>query len=230
MSFFTSALTAAFGIGGGLTLLSLMIYLVPSSVLIPVHGLVQLGSNVGRTWLQRAHIDWRRLFPFLGGCVIGVAIGGMIVTALPLTALNIILALFILAAMWIKIPAFSSIGPWLMAFGGVGTAFATMFVGATGPLVGVFFKEIFTDRRALVASMAAALAMQHSLKVVAFTLAGIQFWSWAGLIVAMIISGYVGTMAGTRLLNRIAEKDFRKVFRVILTIIALDLLRRAIWA
>ena len=127
-------------------------------------------------------------------------------------------------------PALSRLNTSLMAIGGVGTSIATMFVGATGPLVGVFLKVVFTDRRALVAAMASTMTLQHSLKVVTFTLVGVEFWTWTALIVAMIASGYLGTITGTHFLNRMDEGLFRKGFRIVLTVIALDLLRRAVMA
>ena len=55
-SSFTSALTAAFGLGGGIAMLALMGLFVPVAALIPVHGAVQLGSNTGRAWHQRANV------------------------------------------------------------------------------------------------------------------------------------------------------------------------------
>ena len=72
-SFFTSGLTAAAGIGGGLLMLALMTYLLPIAVLIPVHGLVQLASNAGRSWVQRPNINWRVTILFLVGTVSGCA-------------------------------------------------------------------------------------------------------------------------------------------------------------
>ena len=58
-SFFTSALTAASGVGGGTLMLMLMGMFVPVAALIPVHGAVQLGSNTGRAVHQRAHVRTR---------------------------------------------------------------------------------------------------------------------------------------------------------------------------
>ena len=58
VSFMTSAFTAAFGIGGGVAMLGALAGTVPPSVIIAVHGLVQVGSNVGRTYVQRAHALW----------------------------------------------------------------------------------------------------------------------------------------------------------------------------
>ena len=51
-SFVTSALTAGLGIGGGVALLAVMAYGMPVAALIPVHGVVQIGSNLGRFVVQ----------------------------------------------------------------------------------------------------------------------------------------------------------------------------------
>ena len=57
LSFFTSAMTAAAGIGGGVVLLAIMATVYPPAVLIPVHGMVQLGSNGGRALLMTGDRD-----------------------------------------------------------------------------------------------------------------------------------------------------------------------------
>ena len=44
----------------------------------------------------------------------------------------------------------------------------------------------------------------------------------------MVLSGYLGTIYGTRLLERLPEAAFRRWFRIGLTVLALDLLRRGI--
>ena len=83
-SFFTSALTAAVGIGGGLSMLALMAYVIPPFALIPVHGLVQLGSNASRAHLSAtAH-------KLVCGCTVsgsvlpvGASLGAMIAVQLP---------------------------------------------------------------------------------------------------------------------------------------------------
>ena len=108
-------------------------------------------------------------------------------------------------------------------------AFATMFVGATGPLVSAIFANFFqNDRKALVATHAAAMTAQHFLKIVVFGLAGFAFRDWLPLIAAMVLSGYLGTVYGTRLLEQLPEEAFRKWFRIGLTVLALDLIRRGI--
>jgi uncharacterized protein len=66
-SFFTSALTAAFGVGGGIAMLALMGLFIPGAALIPVHGAVQLGSNTGRAWHLRVHVRRDIFAPFIAG-------------------------------------------------------------------------------------------------------------------------------------------------------------------
>jgi uncharacterized membrane protein YfcA len=44
----------------------------------------------------------------------------------------------------------------------------------------------------------------------------------------MIAAGFAGTAVGSRLLTRVPEPVFRLVFRLLLTLVALELIRRAI--
>jgi hypothetical protein len=106
-----------------------------------------------------------------------------------------------------------------------------MFVGATGSMLSAFLAQLFPDnRKALIATHAAGMTVQHGLKVLAFILAGFAFARWIPFLVAMIGSGYLGTIFGTRLLGMISEKKFRFWFRILLTLVALDLTRRGISA
>ena len=52
----------------------------------------------------------------------------------------------------------------------------------------------------------------------------------ARLLAAMIASGFLGTIAGARMLMRMPETRFRLVFRILLTVLALDLMRRGVSA
>ena len=74
---------------------------------------------------------------------------------------------------------------------------------------------------------AACQTVQHFLKIFAFTALGFAFADWLPLIAAMIASGFLGTIAGTRLLERLPERWFLVTVKAALTLIGLDLLRRA---
>ena len=227
LSLFTSALTAAAGIGGGLVLLGVMAAFLPPVTVIPIHGVVQLGSNAGRAVLLREHIDRRILIPFALGSIVGIAIGARLFVALPTPVLQIILGLFVLASVWLPKLRASSIPDRGFAVVGAVGSFCTMFVGATGPFVASFITPDRLERHAVVATHASCMTLQHSLKVFAFGLLGFAFLPWLPLLAAMIGAGLVGTMLGRRLLDRLPHRLFSRIFKAVLTLLALRLLYAA---
>lgn len=228
-SFFTSALTAAFGLGGGVAMLGLMGLVMPVASLIPVHGAVQLGSNTGRAIHQRAFIRWPLFWPFMAGAVIGSFAGGAFVLEVPDALMKIVLGAFIVAVTWWKIPGFDHLSRAGVAVGGAIIGAVTMLVGATGPVVAAFLGQtIADDRKALVATGAMLMVALHGMKAVVFGTLGFGFADWLPLLLAMIATGYAGTVFGSRYLERLPEETFRFWFRLGLTTLALDLVRRGI--
>ena len=207
-SCFTSAITAAFGIGGGIAMLALMGLFVPVASLIPVHGAVQLGSNTGRAWHQRAFVRMDIAKPFIAGSVVGAIFGVFLVVQLPDALLKLVLGGFIIALTWAKIPGIDRLGKAGLAVASVALALLSMLVGATGPLVAVLFARFLeNDRKALIATSAVAMTTQHLLKIVVFGLAGFAFWEWVPLVAAMILSGFIGTVYGTSAARTHAGRD-----------------------
>jgi uncharacterized protein len=227
LSFFTSALTAAAGIGGGVVMLSVMASVLPPLVVIPVHGVVQLGSNVGRAVLLRPDIHWRLLVLFGIGAMAGAAAGARLFVALPVPVLQLLLGLFILYAVWgprLR-PADLPEGGFVAV--GLGATFLTMFVGATGPFVAAFLSPARLGRNTVVATHAACMSLQHGLKAIAFGFIGFAFAPWIALLAAMITSGFLGTLAGRSILVRLPERLFARIFSAVLTVLALRLLWQA---
>lgn len=227
ISFFTSALTAAFGIGGGIAMLGALAGTVPPNVIVAVHGVVQLGSNLGRAVLQRAHAHWPAIWRFLIGAIIGVALGAWLFVSLPERILLGVLGIFILVMVWVPKPRIPGLSQAGLVIGGAISSVLTMFVGATGSFTQATLLPLNLDRKALIATHAVMMVFQHALKVIAFGFIGIALVAWLPMIAAMIVSGFLGTVMGTRLLERMPEALFQTILKALLTLIALDLLRRA---
>ncbi len=210
-------------------MLGLMGLVMPVSSLIPVHGVVQLGSNTGRAIHQRAHISWQRFWPFMAGAAIGSFAGGALLLEVPDGLMKIVLGVFIVAVTWARIPGFDRPSKAGLATGGAIIGGVTMLVGATGPLVAAFLSQsIAGDRKALVATGAVLMVALHGLKAVVFGTLGFGFADWLPLLLAMIATGYAGTVFGSRYLERLPEGAFRFWFRLGLTVLALDLVRRGL--
>lgn len=215
------------GAGGGVLLLAIMAQLLGPSVIIPVHGLVQMGSNAGRALLTWRHIDWRVVAILLPGTALGAWLGSLLLVRLPEAVWEASIALFILYLCW---------GPGLprLALGRVGiflagaiTTFLSLFIGSTGPLVAGFIKQIHTERFRTVATFATAMTLQHAPKALIFGAAGFALRDWLAFIVAMIACGALGTWLGLKLLHRLNDQRFGFLFNLLLTALALRLLWQA---
>lgn len=224
ISFLTSAIAAAVGIGGGVALLAVLASVASPLVVLPVHGVVQIGSNAGRASLLRTDIRWDIVRPFALGSIIGCMVGAMTFTALPVTTLQFLLAVFILYAIWA--PQLRPTDIPLRGFAPVGAVatFCTMFVGATGPMLAAFLSPARFPRHHVVATHAMCMSLQHSLKVLAFGFLGFNYAPWLLLLGLMIGSGFIGTITGRYVLNRLPEKLFARTFQIVLTLLALRLL------
>jgi len=230
LSFFSSGLTAAMGAGGGALLLAVMAQILPIKAVIPVHGVVQLGSAVGRVSVLWRYIHWKMVAAFLTGSLMGVAIGGQIVLSLPKALLQFILGMFILYAAW---------GPKLTGFirrnfgfgvGGMVTTFLSLFVGAMGPIVTALVKSFPLSPQGIVGTASAAIMIQHGLKVLTFGIIGFAFGDYLALICGMIISGFLGTLVGRQFLMNVSPEKFKRGLNVILSLLAIRLLFKAISA
>ncbi|PKM05159.1 MAG: permease [Gammaproteobacteria bacterium HGW-Gammaproteobacteria-6] len=224
----TSALTAAMGIGGGVLLLAIMALVMPAAAIIPVHGMVQLGSNANRALLTLKHINLPVILWFLPGVVIGAGLASLFLVQLPMSLVQLSIALFILLLCWGPALPGRATGPFGTLIASSITTFLSVFVGATGPLVAAFVKEQQQGERfSTVATFAAAMCLQHAPKALVYGAAGFVFSDWLGLIAMMIGAGALGTWIGLHLLRRTSDTRFGLTFNLLLSLLALRLIWQA---
>ncbi|MCK9534984.1 MAG: sulfite exporter TauE/SafE family protein [Pseudomonas sp.] len=224
----TSAMTAALGIGGGVFLLAVLSMLLPAAAVIPLHGLVQLGSNANRAALTAKHIHWPSLYWFAPGVLLGALLASVLLIELPSWLLQLSIASFILLLCWgppVPQVATRALGTFVAA---TLTTLLSHFVGATGPLVAGFIKQQQQgQRQATVATFAAAMTLQHAPKTLVYSAAGFVFYEWLALALAMILAGVLGTKLGLNVLYKTSDQRFTQVFNLLLTLLALRLIWQA---
>jgi len=225
VSMVTSFITAAFGIGGGAVLIGLLALKLPPFALLPIHGIVQIGSNFGRTVIFIKEIKKDVLIPFTLGTILGSSLGGTFFIQIDPWLLQLIVAMFILWSVFGKIPA---IGASHITFGGMFSGFFTMFFGASGTLVAGMVKTMKLEPVNHLATHSALMTIQHLIKVVIFGFVGFAYGEYFFLITGMIISGFIGTLVGKKVLIKFGKKYFQVVLNTILTLIALNLIWNAI--
>lgn len=227
LSFVTSLITATFSLGGGSLMISAMALILPPVVVIPVHGCVQLGSNVGRAIVQRAHIQWHYILWVTLGALAGSLIGGRLAFVLPGKWLALAIGCFVLVTTWLPSPRALADSRVVQFIGGTLVSAVGMVVGAAGPLLAAFVRGI-PDRRQLVATHAMLNSLQHAIKIVVFAAMGFAFHDYLPLIALMVAAGLGGTILGSRLLTRVPERVFRLGFRLLLSAVAIGLIREAL--
>jgi len=223
LSVLTSAFTAAVGVGGGVLMIMALAQVMPAAALIPVHGMVQLGSNVGRTAMTWRHIDRRMVMAFLPGVVLGAAAAAWLLVRLPAGVLELCIAAFVLYLCWGPGLPKRALGRGGVLVAGALTTLLSSLVGASGPLVAAFIKQSQPGRLAKVATFSACMLLQHLTKAFVFGVAGFVFRDWLALMLAMVAAGLLGTWLGLRLLHRLTETRFDALFKWALTLLALRL-------
>jgi uncharacterized membrane protein YfcA len=226
LSFVSSLITATFSLGGGSLMIIAMTLVMPPAVVVPVHGCVQLGSNVGRAISLRDHIQWNFILWVTLGASVGSVVGGKFAHVIPERGVATLIGIFVLVTTWLPQPKFINGSRVAQFAGGALVSALGMVVGAAGPLVAAFVRGM-ADRRRLVGTHATLNALQHLFKVLVFVTMGFAFRQYLPLIGFMVMAGLAGTAAGSRLLTRLPETVFRLAFKVLLSLAAVGLIWRA---
>ncbi len=226
----TSILSAIVGMAGGITLLSVMLLFLEPLAAVPIHGVVQLISNASRAAIQRRHVDRSILWRY-SWLLIPMGFAGLAVArTLPSSSVRAGIGLFVLIATWV--PAWLMLGTHperadpsrrFTALGGV-VGFLGPTLGATGPLIAPFFLHIGLPRQGIIGTKAACQTLGHLAKIAVFGVTGFAFREYLlplAVLCAMVI---LGTAIGSRLLERVSEIWFTRLYKTVLTLIALYLL------
>ena len=225
VSMLCSFISAAAGIGGGLMMLAFLSALLPPMYLIPIHGIIQFGSNFFRATLSFKQISKQAVIPFALGCLIGSTTGGFIFTNLPTNYLKFGIAFFILWSVFGTVPAIKS--KLLFPIGFL-VSLISMLFGASGFIMVAVVKSMKLPPVNHVATHGAMMTFQHLIKCIVFGIFGFSFASYAPLVLAMIISGFFGTLIGKKFLISKGQYYFKTVLNLFLIFAAILLLVSAI--
>ena len=99
-----------------------------------------------------------------------------------------------------------------------------MFIGATGNFVAAVVKTMKLQPVQHVATHSALATFQHFAKSFVFGFVGFSFSEYLILICGMIMSGFVGTVMGRKVLTNFGAGYFKSALNVIFVVIALKLL------
>jgi uncharacterized membrane protein YfcA len=218
----TSMLSGVLGMAGGIILMALLVALKPVAAAMIIHGVVQATSNGSRAFLLRRHIALRILPPYLTGAA--VAFGAFASLGVLPNASWVLLAIGAfpwLALVVRRLNGLDVTRAPVAAVCGTAVTAAQLFAGASGPLLDFFYLHARLTRHEIVASKAITQTIGHLLKLVYYgAVIGVSSDGVAAPYLALAVgAAMLGTRLGTRLLERMADTEFRRVSRwVILAI------------
>jgi uncharacterized membrane protein YfcA len=222
---FTSFISGVLGIGGGTILLGFLAVLLPPVALVPIHAVLQLGSNSFRALLLARYVNYFILMPFAVGSMLGSVLSGAVLIQLPMWMMQMGIALFIVWSVFGSVPTF---GRKHIVLAGGFSGFLTMLFGATGPFVSAFVKSLGLSRLEHIGTNSSMMVLQHTAKIAVFSVIGFSFGPYAALLVGLLVCGMIGTAVGRAVLLRIDETMFRKILNIVLIVLAGRLLWTAI--
>ena len=233
----TSSISAVLGMGGGIILLGIMAIVIPQGyMVIALHGIIQLFSNTTRTYLFRKHLKKNIINKFVIGALIGAGISALIVflliqfyevksaSEIKVDFLKPMIGVFIIWYLFLKGSKKEKKSKSFIKVGSI-SGLASIFVGATGPLIAPFFLSSNLTKENIIANKAACQVITHLTKIPLFIyFFNVNYISEYSLLLPLILAVYIGTNLGKKLLSFIPEKTFRILFKGALTLIAIKLI------
>lgn len=215
--------------GGGILLLAIMAQYYPLAILIPLHGLIQLGSNSARVFLGFKAIDRRIVLQFGVGAVIGTAVGSRLIFSVPENFYKVILGTFILIVTFFPLPKYKKIFylKWHLV-GGI-SSFLSLFVGATGPLIAPFYLSEKLSKERLVSTKAACQIFTHFLKVATFFAMGFVLGPYLSIFTGMLGMVFLGNYFGKWILHRLPERWFLVFFQSLIFMLAVRMIVQGVF-
>ncbi len=236
-AFITSSISAVIGMGGGIILLGIMAIIIPEGyMVIALHGIIQLISNTTRTYVFRNHLKDKLVKEFSLGALIGAALSGLIIflliqfynvnsaSEIKVDFLKPIIGIFIIWYLFLKGPKKEKISKSFVKVGGI-SGLASVFVGATGPLIAPFFLKSNLTKENIIANKAACQMITHCTKIPLFIyFFNMNYINEYQILLPLICAVFIGTNFGKYILQMIPEELFKKLFKAALFLIAIRLI------
>jgi len=219
-----SIISGMTGMGGGTILLAVMAMLLETSSVVPLHAGVQLVSNGTRLIIFFKHIRWRILLLFMAGILPGALVGIFIFQSMDKDIVKLLMGIFILLVTYLpKSKREVKVSHKLFIPVGLVAGVIGIFFGAIGPFIAPFFVRGDILKEELVATKAACQAVTHIIKIFFFGFIGINVMGMWKIFLPLCAMVIVGTLIGKKFLGRISDALFKKIFKVLLTLIALNI-------
>jgi uncharacterized membrane protein YfcA len=224
------AISGVIGTGSSIMLVPVLVWQFGPKEAVPIMAVAAIIGNLSRILAWWREVDWRATFAYSVTAVPGAALGARTMLSLPSHAVDIAIALFLLAAIpgrrWIAARNIR-LTLWHMAIIGAVLGFITGIVVTTGPITVPIFLMYGLVKGAFLATEAASSLTMYVSKVLAFRTLGAMPWD---IFVKGLITGgslMAGTFLSKRFVATLNADSFRYMLDALMLVSALAMLYNA---
>lgn len=222
-SLVASFVNAAFATGGVYITLLVSVWVLPISAAIPLQTAFLAGSLVARIFLFWHQINWAIVVTFVLGCLFGVYFGIQTFVAMPETTILILLGLLLLFLIWTPSWNYSFQIKHHFFFVGIAHSYLGALFGVGGVLQPMILRTNLVKLQ-IVGTLGACFVALDVMKTVGYVSVGFNYFDYIPHIVGATLAGFLGTWIGKRITHRISELVFRRVFKTLISIVAVRLI------
>lgn len=214
----SATISGFIGMAGGVTLLAVMTFILPFHVIVPVHGAVQLASNLSRTLILIKSVRKPVFTAFLIGSPLGAVLAFFFLREAQRSSWLLAFLIFVLFYMALKPKKMPDIKLPDKVYGILGffATFLGPLMGATGPVLAPFFARDDYTKEEIVATKAACQIVIHLLKLPVFLALAFPYQDYLPMILLMVGGVIVGTKLGTLILHKVSGEQFMIALKVVL--------------
>ncbi len=229
----TACISGIFGMAGGMIFMGVIASLMGVSEAMVVHGFVQGISNSYRSYLLRPDIRWDIIRNIVIGAAPAIALLAFAAYVPQKGVLFLVLGLlpFLLwlPKGWLQGDAQKPLHAVLC---GALIMTLNLVAGVAGPALDIFFVKTALTRKEIVATKAVIMFGSHLVKITYYGIplilaAGAAALPPAWVFLAAIPCVMIGTFAGTRVLHRMSDINFRSYTKYLVTLVGFVYLYRA---
>lgn len=210
------------GFGGGVLILPLVVALVGPRVAVPLITFGLLFSNTTRFVLLWRHIEWRLVWHYASGGIIGAILGGILFTQLSAgflsRSIGALLIVSVITRRW-KSGDILAGRLWVMTPVGAVVGFLSAVWGAVGPFAVPFFLATGLRKERFVATIAVGALFIHLAKSAVYGRYDLLPVSLIKTGLALGFMMIIGTWVGKQLLTRTTPRVFLILVDVLLVVL-----------
>jgi uncharacterized membrane protein YfcA len=222
-SFLAAYVNAAFATGGFFVILAIITWVLPITTALPLTPALIYTSLIARVGWFWEHTNWFIVWTFCVGSIFGVFLGANTFIYLSEAILSLSVGTMMVIIIWLPKIGYQPKMKYPYIPVGLVHGFLTTAIGGSAILQMIIMRTNLMKKQ-VTGTLASCFLIMEAMRVAGYASVGFNYKEHIPVIIFASITGILGTWVGKHTEHFISEKNFRIIFRWLLTFIALRLI------